>query len=122
MKTALLVMVHGSPRAAANSDVFRVVARVKEQNLYDHVEVGFMECNEPTIPDAIELCVNAGVQRVVAVPYFLHTGKHVAEDLPALLDSAQARYPNIEFAMGRYIGASPRLTEILAERAAAAAA
>lgn len=122
MQTALLVMVHGSPRGEANSEMFRVVARIKALRSFDHVEVGFMECNAPTIPEAIALCASAGARRIVAVPYFLHTGKHVAEDLPALLENAQNQYPDIEFALGRYIGASPRLTEILAERAAAVAA
>ena len=56
MKTALLVMVHGSPRPVANGDMFRVVEEVKARAVFDHVAVGFMECNEPTIPDAVDAC------------------------------------------------------------------
>jgi len=119
MRTALLVMVHGSPRPVANEDMYRVVEAVKERGAFAAVEVGFMECNEPTIPDAVEACVAAGAERVVAVPYFLHTGTHVADDLPTLLEEAQARHPRVEFALGRYLGAAPRLTDILAERAEA---
>ena len=122
MKTALLVMVHGSPRPVANEDMFRVVALVKERQAFDIVEVGFMECNEPSIPDAIDACVAQGAGRVVAVPYFLHTGTHVADDLPTLLDEAKERHPGVEFAMGRYIGTSPILTGILADRAEVAGA
>ncbi len=120
MKTALLVMVHGSPRPVANEDMFKVVEVVKERRAFDIVEVGFMECNAPTIPDALDACIAQGAERVTAVPYFLHTGTHVADDLPTLLDEAQARYPHLSFAMGRYLGTSPRLTDILAERAQAA--
>jgi sirohydrochlorin ferrochelatase len=119
MRTALLVMVHGSPRPVANEEMFRVVELVKGRGVFDRVEVGFMECNEPTIPAAIDACIAAGAERIVAVPYFLHTGTHVADDLPTLLTEAQARCPDVEMAMGRYIGASPRLTDILADRAAA---
>ncbi len=117
MKTALLVMVHGSPRPVANEEMFRVVEEVKARRVFDVVQVGFMECNAPDIPDAIAACVAEGAERVVAVPYFLHTGTHVADDLPTLLEDAQARYPDVDFAMGRYLGASPRLTDILADRA-----
>ncbi len=120
MKTALLVMVHGSPRPVANEDMYRVVETVKKRGAFDAVQVGFMECNAPTIPDTIEACVAGGAERIVAVPYFLHTGTHVADDLPTLLEEAQARYAHVEFAMGRYLGASPRLTDILAARARAA--
>ena len=120
MKTALLVMVHGSPRPVANGDMFRVVEEVKARNIFDHVAVGFMECNEPTIPEAVDACAAEGVGRVVAVPYFLHTGTHVADDLPTLLEEARERHPNVQFQMGRYIGTSPLLTDILSARAHAA--
>jgi sirohydrochlorin ferrochelatase len=124
MSDALLVMVHGSPRASANADMFRVVetlkARPEAAAQFPIVEVGFMECNEPTIPDAIDRCITAGATRVVAVPYFLHTGNHVCDDLPTLLEEAQERHPSVTFLMGDYLGLSPRLTDLLAERAHAA--
>ena len=120
MKTALLVMVHGSPRPVANEDMFRVVEEVKKRGTFDVVEVGFMECNAPDIPTAIDACITQGAGRVTAVPYFLHTGTHVADDLPTLLEEAQARHPSVEFGMGRYLGTSPLLTDVLAARAHAA--
>ena len=120
MKTALLVLVHGSPRPVANKAMFQVVEEVKTRGVFDHVQVGFMECNAPTIPDGVDACAAVGAERIVAVPYFLHTGTHVADDLPTLLEEAQERHPHIQFQMGRYIGASPLLTDILAQRAASA--
>ncbi len=113
-------MVHGSPRPVANGDMFRVVEEVKARSVFDVVEAGFMECNVPTIPDAIDVCIAQGADRIVAVPYFLHTGTHVADDLPTLLEEARDRHPQVKFQMGRYIGTSPRLTDILAARAQAA--
>jgi len=123
MPDALLVMVHGTPRPEANTDMFRVVEDLRNRpdaaDRFPVVEVGFMECNEPTIPEAIDRCVHAGATRVVAVPYFIHAGTHVADDLPTLLEEAQERHPGVEFALGDYIGLSPRLTDLLADRAAA---
>ena len=116
----LVVMVHGSPSSAANDDMFRVVEIIRERKDFDIVEVGFMECNQPTIDAALDDAVDQGATRVVAVPYFLHTGTHVADDLPGILDDAHGRHPKVEFAMGKYLGSSPRLTEILADRARSA--
>ena len=121
MKIALLVMVHGSPRPVANQSMFQVVEEVKARGVFDQVEVGFMECNAPTIDEAADTCAASGADKVIAVPYFLHTGTHVADDLPTLLDAAAARHPHVQFQMGRYIGTSPKLTEILAQRAQQAA-
>jgi sirohydrochlorin ferrochelatase len=117
MSTAVIVMVHGSPTPSANDDMFRIVDVVRQRQVFDLVAAAFLECNEPSIADAIDDAVRAGVDRIVAVPYFLHTGKHVADDLPTLLDEARLRHPDVDFAMGKYLGTSPRLTEILAERA-----
>ena len=118
MKTALLVMVHGSPRPVANEDMFAVVEDVRARGRFPIVAVGFMECNEPNIPDAIDGCVAEGATRIVAVPYFLHTGTHVCDDLPTLLEEAQARHPQVEFLLGDYLGLSPRVSDLLAARAA----
>ncbi len=117
MKDAMLVMVHGSPRPIANTDMFAVVDVVRERGVYSIVEVGFMECNEPSIPQAIDRCVEQGAQRVIAVPYFLHTGMHVTDDLPNLLDQAQAQYPEVQFLMGDYLGHDPLLADVILERA-----
>ena len=119
MKQAILIMVHGSPRPVANEDMFAVVEVVRQRGVYPIVEVGFMEINAPPIPEAIARCVAQGAERVVAVPYFLHTGNHVTDDLPTLLEAAQSRYPQVEFIMGDYLGHDPLLADVIAERAAA---
>lgn len=120
MKNAMLVMVHGSPRPIANEDMFAVVEVVRQRGVYPIVEVGFMECNEPTIPVAVARCVEQGAERIVAVPYFLHTGTHVTDDLPALLEAAQVQYPHVEILMGDYLGHDPLLADVIAERVAGA--
>jgi sirohydrochlorin ferrochelatase len=121
MKNALLVLVHGSPRPVANETMFRVVetlkARPEVQERFPIVAVGFMECNEPSIPEAIDYCVAEGATSLTAVPYFLHTGTHVCDDLPTLLEEAQERHPHVEFRMADYLGLSSRLTELLMNRA-----
>ncbi len=118
MNEALLVMVHGSPRPVANEDMFLVVDAVRERGIYPIVEVGFMECNRPTIPEAIQTCVARGAGRIVAVPYFLHFGNHVANDLPELLEEAQARYPEVEFLMADFLGHHDLIADVIRDRVA----
>ena len=115
--TALLVMVHGSPRAESNDDMFEVVAEVRRREKFDCVEVGFLECNEPSIAVALDRCVESGAAQVVAVPYFLHPGRHVADDLPGLLEAAQLRHTAVEFLMGDYLGHDPAIAEAILDRA-----
>ena len=117
-------MVHGSPRPASNGAMFEVVEKVRERALqsgeYSHIEVGFMECNAPTIPEAIANCVENGATRIVGVPYFLHSGNHVADDLPTLLEQAQEKYPHVAFSMGDYLGHEEAILDVIRARVAQA--
>jgi hypothetical protein len=116
-KTALLILVHGSPQEESNIDMYKVIDEVSAAQKYFYVQVRFLECNDPDIPKAIEHCLGAGAQRIVAVPYFLHAGRHVANDLPEFLEQASHQYPQVEFLMGDYLGHEPRLAKVLLELA-----
>lgn len=112
---ALLLMAHGSPRPEANEDVLRVAELLRER--FPIVVVGYLDCNEPDIPAAIDQCVAAGATSIAAVPYLLHSGRHFLIDLPRLLDEGSARHPGVEIRMGDYIGHMPQMADVLRDRA-----
>ena len=113
---ALLLMAHGSPRPAANEDVRRVADTLRERGTYPIVVIGYLDCNQPDIPAAIDECVAFGATSIVAVPYLLHSGKHFLLDMPALLDEGALRHPGVEFLMGDYLGHEPQLADVLRDR------
>lgn len=117
---ALLVLAHGSPRPEANEDIRKVAEVVRARNAWPHVSIGYLDCNEPDIPTAIDECVAAGATEIIAVPYFLHSGKHFLQDLPDLLDAAAERHPDVTILMGDYIGHEPQIADILMDRVNAA--
>jgi sirohydrochlorin ferrochelatase len=116
---ALLLLAHGSPRASANAALERLVDRLSTRPDFAMVRVGYLECNVPSIPEAIDACVEAGATDLVVVPWFLHVGTHVAQDLPAFLREGRERHPNVRFRLSDYVGLSPQVTGILADRAVA---
>lgn len=113
---ALLILAHGSPRPEANEDIVRIAELLRTRNAYPLVEIGYLDCNQPDIPAAIDLCVAAGATDIAAVPYFLHSGKHFFLDLPDLLESAGAKHPAVTIRMGDYIGHEPQLDDVLRDR------
>ena len=116
MKTAILLMAHGSRIPEANDAVHEIAAMVKEMTGYDIVEVSFREQHLPNIQQGIDACVAKGAKRVILMPYFLFVGAHVQEDLPEEMSRARERYPRVEFAMGTHLGAHRKLAEVEVER------
>jgi sirohydrochlorin ferrochelatase len=113
---ALLILAHGSPRAEANEDIVRIAAVLRARNAYPLVEIGYLDCNQPDIPTAIEHCVAAGATEIDAVPYLLHSGRHFLLDLPELLEAAAARHEHVVIRMGDYVGHEPQMDEVIRDR------
>lgn len=116
MKTAILLMAHGSRIAEANTAVNEIAAMVKQFGDYDIVEVSFRENHAPNIQQGIDACVAHGAERILLVPYFLYLGAHVQEDLPKELEEARLRHPGVEMAMGRHLGVHKRLAKLVVDR------
>jgi sirohydrochlorin ferrochelatase len=118
MKTALLLMAHGSRIAEANNAVHEIAARVKKMTQFEIVEVSFREQHLPNIQQGVDACVAQGAERILLVPYFLYMGAHVQEDLPEELEQAQKRHPSVEMVLGKHLGVHDKLAEVVVERVA----
>jgi len=116
MKTAILMMAHGSRIAEANDAARDVATMVQEMTGFEIVEVSFREMHEPDIQQGIDTCVARGAERILLMPYFLFMGAHVQHDLPEEIETAQKRHPGLIMAMGGHLGAHRKLAEIEAER------
>ena len=116
---ALLVIAHGSRRAESNDEVRRLTDTLAQraQAEFSIVRCGFLELAEPSIPDGIELCVQAGATEVVVLPYFLSAGRHVVTDIPNDVRGKQEEHPQVNIRIAPYLGAHDRVTELLLESA-----
>ncbi len=100
---SLLLMAHGTPLPTANAPLYNVAdALVKQLGLAGSL-VSYLDCNTPTIPDAFDQLVAGGAQQIIALPYFLHLGRHVAEDLPALVAQAKAKHQNTSLLLAQHL-------------------
>jgi sirohydrochlorin ferrochelatase len=116
MKTAILMMAHGSRIAEANDAAREVAAMVQQLSGFEIVEVSFRELHEPNIQQGIDACVSRGAERILLMPYFLFMGAHVQHDLPEEIEEAKKRHPDLIMEMGGHLGAHRKLAEIEAER------
>jgi sirohydrochlorin ferrochelatase len=119
MRRGLVLVAHGSRRESSNEEVRRVAAQLAEQagETYAVVLAAFLELAEPLIPDGIEQCLDAGMDEVVVLPYFLSAGRHVVEDIPAEVAKVNNR-TNATVHIALYLGAAEGLSGILLAQAA----
>jgi len=116
MKTAILMMAHGSRIAEANDAAREVAAMVQAMTGFEIVEVSFRELHEPNIQKGIDACVARGAERILLMPYFLFMGAHVQHDLPEEIEEAQKRTPGLVMERGGQLGANGKRAEIETER------
>lgn len=113
---ALLLIAHGSRRAAANADLEYIAEQMRQQYDYQWVVCSYLELTEPTIQQGGERCVELGAKNVVMVPYFLSPGVHVREDLTEARTELQTRFPQVEFRLAEPLGRHPLLLEVVQQR------
>lgn len=114
--TAVLLIAHGSRRAAANADLLHLVDAVKQRSAYEIVEPAYLELTEPSIPQGAAACVAAGAKTVLMLPYFLSAGTHVAQDLVDFRDQFHTEFPHVKFQVCEPLGLHPLIVDVLLDR------
>jgi sirohydrochlorin ferrochelatase len=117
MKTAILLIAHGSRQAEANDDLIGLVQQLREAGTYAVVEAAFLELAEPTIAMAGRRCAAAGAERVILLPYFLSAGVHVRRDLQHHRDELAREFPALAVLLAQPLGPHALLREIMLQRA-----
>ncbi|WP_415949004.1 sirohydrochlorin chelatase [Streptomyces sp. KLOTTS4A1] len=115
-RPALLVVAHGSrdPRHAAS--VHALVGRLRAERPGLRVETGFLDFNAPSVPRVLERLAAEGARDVVALPLLLTRAFHAKADIPAVLDEAGARLPQLRIRQAEVLGPSPLLVDALERR------
>jgi len=115
VKTALLLIAHGSRQPEANADLHHLADGLRGRG-YAIVEASFLELAEPSIEEGGNHCVASGAERVVLVPYFLSAGVHVRRDLTEARRRLAERYPEVDFRLAEPLGRHSLLLEVVAAR------
>ena len=120
---ALVLIAHGSRRQASNQKVTNLALGLKKSagKHYQIVEAGFLEIAKPSIPEAIESCIESGATSVIVVPYFLAAGRHVAEDIPQIVRPVGERHPHVSIRISEHIGMSNSMPRLILDSASSQA-
>jgi sirohydrochlorin ferrochelatase len=112
----LLLVDHGSRRAAANEQLDAVAERIRARRPELIVEVAHMELAPPDLAEGIERCVARGAARIVVHPYFLGPGSHSQDDIPRMAGEAGAHHPGLEVVVSSPLGVHEGLVNAVLDR------
>lgn len=113
----LLVVDHGSRRPEANEQLLDMVARVARLTPGTPIASAHLDICAPTIGDGIALLLGRGVDEIAVLLYFLSDGRHVREDVPALVRAALATRPDVRVRLGGALGPDDALARLMLGRA-----
>ena len=117
MRTAVIILGHGSRNTGADEAIRKIVDGVKQTGSFAVVEHAFLQYVPPTPQEVIERCVGKDVDRVVIVPFFLQAGAHVTSDIPELIERVRKQHPDIEIVVTDYVGAHPLMAKVVEDLA-----
>lgn len=113
--TALVVVAHGS-RATGSNDAHLATAAALDRLVPARVVAGFLELAEPSIGAAIEEVVESGAALVLVLPHFLYPGRHLTEDIPAIVAAARERHPQTSMRLLPASGSGQAMLDLLADQ------
>lgn len=120
-KTGVIILAHGSRGERGIVEVPEVLKRITDgikPLLPSEVEVAgaALQFNHPSLEEAVELLVLSGVNRVVILPYFLFSGRHITENIPHLMDKLESRYPEVQFMATNVLGNGEHFISLVTNR------
>lgn len=125
MRRGVIFVDHGSRREEANHMLETLALAVQGAFSADQqdvaVEAAHMELAEPSLKTAFCRCVERGVLSIIVVPCMISRGRHVSEDIPALLEEAAMEHPGVPYALAAPLSEHAGFASLLRDIAEATA-
>lgn len=115
MKKAVLVISHGSRSSKTKEEIVQLIDQLKGRTDFTILEYAFLEIEKPSIPEGIALCVDQGAQEIVVLLNFLNSGRHVDEDIPAIVEQCRQKYPSVRIKISRPVGQHPGIINLFSD-------
>jgi sirohydrochlorin ferrochelatase len=111
----LIFIAHGSRNKTSNEQITALAntIAINSKNKYVHTAHAFLEFAKPSIHDAINQQIEAGVNEIKIFPYFLSNGNHVSKDIFEIVQTFKASFPDINFVMLPVFGSHPNIENLI---------
>jgi sirohydrochlorin cobaltochelatase len=112
----LLLIGHGTRDQRGLAECRELAGLVAERLPDVAVELSFLELSQPDIGRGIDGLAARGVKEAVVVPLLLFAAGHAQVDIPAQLEAAARRHPDMKLTDAGVLGCHPLLLDLSAQR------
>jgi len=110
----IVLFGHGARDPEWAGPMRRMAARIEAQAPAVPVRLAFMEFMSPTLDEAVDQLVAAGVGRIRVVPVFLAQGGHLKRDVPLAVAAAARRHETVTIELVMAAGETPAVVDAVA--------
>jgi sirohydrochlorin ferrochelatase len=114
-RRAVILIGHGSRAFGADDDMEKIAAGLRAK-LGGIVSTCRMSGRGIPFDEAFDQCVRQGAKSVIVLPYFLHFGVHLREDIPEILRENGRKHPDVRLVLGKHLGYDDALVTLVAKR------
>jgi len=109
---AILIVSHGSHSPNTKIEVSLLVDILHQHFSSSIVEFAFLEIESPNVSEGIDICAFQNATQIVIALNFLNSGRHVDEDIPAIVQTAREKYPQIQLTITKPVGQHPKIPNL----------
>ncbi|MEO7426600.1 MAG: CbiX/SirB N-terminal domain-containing protein [Fibrobacteria bacterium] len=111
--SVLVLLGHGSKSLKTRDEMEELAAKLQAASPGLQVMAAFLTLLEPDLPRTVATAVQAGAEEIHVLPLFFFSGKHVLEDIPALVADLRSQYPRLRLTLREPLGHHPGFFDLL---------
>ncbi|EEA95319.1 sirohydrochlorin chelatase [Pseudovibrio sp. JE062] len=115
-KLGVMICGHGSRNKGAVAEFARLAEGIRERFPELPVDYGYLEFANPVIHSGLDNLREQGCTRILAVPGMLFAAGHAKNDIPSVLNTYQAKHPEVSIEYGRELAVDTRMVQAAGAR------
>ena len=112
VQQTILLVGHGSRDENGNQEIESFAENWQQLHPDKRIEVCFIEFADVLLDEGFDTAAKHS-DRVIVVPLILNAAGHVKMEIPAHLQQARKRHPDVEFVLARHLGAGETMLKLL---------
>ncbi|GAU08364.1 precorrin-8X methylmutase [Desulfoplanes formicivorans] len=113
---AVIILGHGTRRTTASQGFFALVDRIALRLAPIRVVPACFSCGQPTLGEQAAALIREKVSQIIIFPYFLLSGKHIADELPLEVQELRETFPHARFDLLKTMEDEPLLETVVVTR------